>query len=208
MMFLKGLSDRVCESDALVSASRTLMLSGRFLTSTAWGQVLAGFGLLSLTSQISIPIQPVPVTLQSLAALFLGFVLSPQRVLQAYGVWVLAGACGLPVFQDFSFGLAKLGGPTGGYFLGMGLAALFLAGLRTRPRFSGALSFGTLLATSFGASGIIYFFGLLWLSCFVGWNQAVTVGLLPFLLPGILKAIALSILLRGLGILRQPRQQV
>ena len=42
----------------------------------------------------------------------------------SYGIYLLLGAVGLPVFSGFAGGLGKLLGPTGGYLIGFIFMAL------------------------------------------------------------------------------------
>lgn len=145
---------------------------------------MAGGALLVL------PIGPVPVSLQPLFVLLAGFALGPRRGALAVGLYLLAGVAGLPVFSGGGSGLGHVLGPTGGYLLGFALTA-FVAGLATRGR-------GELLSWPrgllFGAAGILcaYVLGASWLARVLGLglNQALAVGVAPFLPADGLKIVA------------------
>lgn len=90
-------------------------------------KVLLFAGLTAVGAQIEIPNVPVPFTLQTLFVLLSGALLGGRLGAVSMGVYLLAGAAGLPVFSSFGFGVARLLGPTGGYLLAFPLAA-FVAG--------------------------------------------------------------------------------
>lgn len=74
--------------------------------------------LLAVSSQISIPIGPVPVVMQVMMVLLAGMVLGSRLGPASVAVWVLLGVFGLPVFAQGKAGAAVLIGPTGGYIVG------------------------------------------------------------------------------------------
>ena len=87
--------------------------------------VLCIFGPLALP----IPVSPVPISLTNLVLYFMVYILGMKGSLMSFGLYLLLGATGLPVFSGFAGGLGKLAGPTGGYLLGfifMTLAAGFM----------------------------------------------------------------------------------
>jgi len=75
-------------------------------------------------SVIAIPIGPVPITLQNAFAIMAGLLLGPLQGAGAVGLFLLAGALGLPVFSGGKGGLAIITGPTGGYLAGYFIGAL------------------------------------------------------------------------------------
>src|ERR687886_1620838 len=77
----------------------------------------------ALTAQVEIPLQPVPITLQTLGVLFTGAVLGSRRGAVALLLYLAEGAIGLPVFAGGAAGIAYLLGPTGGYLISYPLAA-------------------------------------------------------------------------------------
>ncbi len=80
--------------------------------------------LTACMSQIAIPMPSgVPFTLQTFAIAFAGFFLGWKYGLAAIGIYVLLGAVGAPVFANFTGGIQKLVGVTGGFIWGF----LFLA---------------------------------------------------------------------------------
>ncbi|MBW1753156.1 MAG: biotin transporter BioY [Deltaproteobacteria bacterium] len=73
---------------------------------------------------LAIPIGPVPIVLQNLFILLTGLLLGSRWGLASVGVYLLAGALGLPVFAGGLGGIGRLVGPTGGYLVGLWLQQL------------------------------------------------------------------------------------
>ncbi|MEG1542756.1 MAG: biotin transporter BioY [Victivallaceae bacterium] len=70
---------------------------------------------MGLLSQISLPVGPVPLTLQTFGIYLIGVFLGEKRGLAAVAAYLIEGSLGLPVFAGGSFGLVHLFGLTGGY---------------------------------------------------------------------------------------------
>lgn len=93
--------------------------------------VIAGALFLCLTSLLQLDTGgPVPITLQNAAAAMLGILLGPSGGAGAVGLFLLAGAAGLPVFPGWVSGLSVFGSVEGGYLAGYFTAAI-VAGLCT-----------------------------------------------------------------------------
>jgi biotin transport system substrate-specific component len=164
--------------------------------------VLLGTGLLTLSAKVQVPFYPVPMTLQTLVVLLLG--LAYGSVLGAATVlaYLAEGALGLPVFAgtpEKGLGLAYMLGPTGGYLLGFALAAGVAGWIAEhRPSLPGLVS-----AVAAGTIAI-YVPGLLWLATFVGIEQAIAVGLVPFVWADLAKgALAVALGTAGWALLRK-----
>lgn len=87
--------------------------------------------LTAIAAQISIPVKPVPFTLQTMMVVLAGAFLGSRNGAYSQIVYLTIGALGLPVFAQTSDGLigfARLLGPTGGYLLAFPAAA-FITGL-------------------------------------------------------------------------------
>ncbi|MEB3702614.1 Biotin transporter BioY [Candidatus Bealeia paramacronuclearis] len=147
--------------------------------------VVGGVILLLAASKIFIPLKPVPITLQPTAVLLLALTYSSRRALQSVLLWIGMGAAGLPVFAGWEPGLAILVGPTAGYIYSYVFIAALIPHLRERLNSQGWF-FDMALC---GIATIMTFaMGVAWLSTFVGFDKAVTFGLMPFIIPGIVKA--------------------
>ena len=97
--------------------------------------VLAGTVLIAIAAQFSIFIGPVPLSLQSLAVLTVGFALGARLGVATLLVYLAQGAMGLPVFSGGGAGLPYMMGPTGGFLLGfVAMAVAGRMGLGHGPR--------------------------------------------------------------------------
>lgn len=76
-------------------------------------------------SQISVPIGPVPVTLQTFAIALSGYLLGAKGGTAAVTVYIITGLIGLPDFAGFKGGISVLFGPTGGFLIGFIVLAFF-----------------------------------------------------------------------------------
>lgn len=84
---------------------------------------LAYIGLMSaimcILSPITIPLSGgVGVTLGIFVIMFMTYVMGMGRTLICYGIYLLLGIVGLPVFAGFQGGVGALLGPTGGFLVG------------------------------------------------------------------------------------------
>jgi biotin transport system substrate-specific component len=155
--------------------------------------VAAGAALTAIAAQISIPLQPVPITGQTLAVLLVGVTLGATRGGLALLLYAILGIVGLPVFSDHTSGWGVIAGPTGGYIIGFIFAAILTGWLAQREWDRKLLR--NLLA--FLAGSVIPFaFGLPWLAVALGQlgypndlNSVLVAGFYPFIVGGLIKAV-------------------
>ena len=76
--------------------------------------------LLAVSAWISIPVGPVPFTLQTFVVVFAFLVLTPRECVAALTGYLALGAIGLPLFSSMRGGIGVLAGPTGGFLWGCG----------------------------------------------------------------------------------------
>lgn len=152
-----------------------------------------GFGLLFFCGQVSIPIQPVAITLQTVAMLVIGLTFSKSDAIRSVISYLMIGALGAPVFANFSGGFAKLMGPAGGFYFGFLAAVWVMCALR--ERFSN-ISTKRMLLIAFAGQTTLYVCGILWLCPYVGVDKAIAVGLMPFILPGLIKSVIVASIVR------------
>mgnify|MGYP001818752376 CR=1 FL=1 len=148
--------------------------------------------LTAVGAYLAIPIGPVPIVLQNLFVLLTGLLLGSRWGLAAIGIYLLAGACGLPVFAGGMGGIGRLIGPTGGYLLGY-LPAVYLIGRISEKTDQRAVY--DVLAMICG-SIIVYACGVTWLKVVSGmsWSKTLALGMYPFLIGDALKiAVAVPI---------------
>ena len=151
--------------------------------------VLAVIGslLLTISAKIQVPFWPVPMTMQTFVVLVLGVAYGWRLAGATVLLYLAQGALGLPVFAGGG-GLAYMAGPTGGYLAGFLLAAVPVGSLAER---GWARSAPSTLAAMLIGTAIIFGCGIAWLATLIGLPQAISAGLVPFLLSEAVK-IALA----------------
>lgn len=147
--------------------------------------LMGSFGL-ALSSQISIPLQPVPITLQTAAVIFIGMTYGWRLGGCTVALYLLEGAVGFPVFADFSYGLPILLGSTGGYLLGFVPAAIAVGWITEKEWGKNILPLA--LAGMVGTM-IVLISGWIMLTNFVGTQNAYLFGIKPFLFADIVKLL-------------------
>jgi biotin transport system substrate-specific component len=153
--------------------------------------VVGGSLFVAALAQVTIPLQPVPITGQTLGVFLVALALGARLGSLAIGLYLLEGALGLPVLAGFSGGWAKFAGPTGGFLVGFLVAAGVVGWLADRGwtrnvlLVAAAMLLGTL---------VIYVPGLLWLSRFAG-EKTLEFGLIPFIPGDAIKAVLAALLL-------------
>ena len=150
------------------------------------GVVACGALAMAISSWISVPMYPVPMTLQSFAVCLLAGLAGPVLTVQIVGLWLLAAVLGLPVLADGASGLSTLTGPTAGYLAGFILAG-GLCGWLIQRRDGRKLS--ALISSFLLAHLIILTLGFFWLSLKIGPQDAFSGGVAPFLWGAGLKSI-------------------
>jgi biotin transport system substrate-specific component len=153
---------------------------------TVYASLMAA--LTAAGAYIAIPIGPVPIVLQNLFVFLSGLLLGPRWGAASIGVYLLAGAMGLPVFAGGTGGIGHFAGPTGGYLLGY-LPAVYVIGLISCGSKNHMLI--DIIAMVCG-SVIIYALGLSWLKILTKMTLAKTLaaGMFPFILGDGLKIAA------------------
>ena len=156
--------------------------------------VIGGAALVAVCAQISVPMVPVPLTLQTLAVLLVGAALGSRQGAAALLTYLAAGAAGLPVFAGGVGSLLSARGgltPTLGYLLGFVLAAGLVGWLV--ERFAADRTPWGMAAAMLLGNAVIYAVGVPVLGALTGLHgQALLgAGLLPFL-PGDLIKLALA----------------
>ncbi len=146
------------------------------------GAVLAT--ALAAHARVWVPGSPVPITLQTLAVLLVGFALGARLAPAAMLLYLILGVVGLPLFAVGGIG------PTAGYLVGFVFAAAFVGRFGLAGR--GSWLRTTLAAT--GGTALIFAFGVTWLAVWLRGDvsTASVVGLVPFW-PGAVLKIAVAV---------------
>ena len=168
--------------------------------------VLGGTALIALAAQVTVPMVPVPMTLQTLAVLLVGLAFGARLGALTVLAYLAEGAMGLPVFAGGKAGAAVLAGPTGGYLFGF-VAAAFVTGWLAERGWDRSVM-RTALAMALG-NLVLYLPGLAQLKAVTGaeWGQVWTWGAGPFLIGDAVKLAIGALLMPGawrlLGALRR-----
>lgn len=156
--------------------------------------------LITICSWISIPLGPVPFTLQTLGILAVMLTVGGRRGTIAILVYLALGAVGVPVFAGFKGGIMSFIGPTGGFLIGFVFGALvywlleklFLKKLMTTP--VKTWIFGMLGFVVFEV--VMYIVGVIWFMTVyaaqtgpVGLATVMSWCVIPFIIPDIVKMV-------------------
>lgn len=158
--------------------------------------VLCGLfaALTGITSQITIPIGPVPVNMAHVAIFVGAGLLKPRLIACSQIIFILMGVMGLPVFSGFRGGMGHLLGPTGGFIIGYVICGWATAHLLKKI---GLSWFGLIFSMIIGAL-ISYGLGTFWFMEVTGADLATALLLcvVPFLFGDFLKILLSGFLIR------------
>jgi biotin transport system substrate-specific component len=135
--------------------------------------------ILALSANVSVPIQPVPLSLQSLAVLLVGACLGRKLGCLTIIEYLLLGATGLPFFAGGHGGVATLTSVSAGYLYGF-IVCAYIAGLAAEKGYDRC--FLRCLLSFAVAHQIIFVFGVTYLAYYkhISLLAAIKVGYLPF----------------------------
>lgn len=169
--------------------------------------VLFGALFIAAAAKVTVPMWPVPISLQTLAILLVGFTMGSRLGAATVIVYLAQGAMGLPVFTPSTMpGIAAFAGPTGGFLIGfVGMA--YLAGFAAEKGIAKGIV-GTALA-ALVISALLYVPGIAWpmalaggMGLEAGWIARDagfywTAFIAPFVLGDALKAVIAALLVTG-----------
>jgi len=162
-------------------------------------------GLTTLGAYIVIPIQPVPITMQTLFVLLAGASIGRGWGSLSQWFYVGLGVAGVPLFAGGASGLGILGGPTGGYLVAF-LVTPWVVGtlLRRSDRLAWqafAFIVGKLVILTLGVAHLTLFYTH-------DLGRSIAVGVLPFLPGAVFKIVAaLSIYRSSTALIRHYRSR-
>ena len=161
-----------------------------------------GAALIAVLAQISIPIGPVPFTLQNFAIGLVATVFRPREAVLSVGLYLLLGAIGLPVFASGGAGFHVLIGPSAGYLW----FDLVYAGITSYLTHTNSSVVRIFLANLLGDS-LVFVGGIFSLRFLAGmpFDKAIAVGVIPFIIPDLAKILTISFI--GKALLQRLRTQ-
>ncbi len=154
--------------------------------------------LTAIAAQFTIPVKPVPFTLQTVAVLLAGAFLGAKKGAYSQLLYLALGVIGLPVFAqipDGAIGFARLFGPTGGYLLAFPLAA-FITGYLIEIN----KSYAIVVSSMFIGAIVIILVGTLYLHLFFikNFSEAVEAGAAIFSMWTVIKVFAAATIYFGI----------
>lgn len=159
-------------------------------------EISAMVALTALGAQMAIylPFTPVPITMQTFVILLGAAALGAQRAAISQIIYLLLAIAGLPILADGKGGLSAIFGATSGYLLGFIFASLLVGHLANR--YSTNRIKNVFISYLLG-SIVIYFLGALGLIIYLDMSvfSAIMLGITPFIIGDLFKAILASLLL-------------
>lgn len=144
-------------------------------------------GLTTVGAYIVIPIQPVPITMQTLFVMLAGASIGRGWGSMSQWLYVGLGVAGVPLFAGGASGLSILGGPTGGYLVAFLVTPWIVGTLLRRSERLGwqvfAFVVGNLVILTLGVAHLTVFYTH-------DLPRAISVGVLPFLPGAVFKIVA------------------
>jgi len=186
------MSSNVASPPTLSTAvlSRSTWLSEAILLS-------AGVLLIALSAQITVhlPGTPVPISGQTFSVLLVGSAYGSVRGVATLALYLAVGIVGLPVFSSGTSGWEQVSGATGGYLVGMLVAAGLVGVLAERGL---DRKFSSAVASMLTGNVVIYAFGLAWLYHELPnatFSSTLEAGLYPFIVGDLVKTYLAGALL-------------
>jgi biotin transport system substrate-specific component len=192
-----------------LATGRPTLADRLFSRSLATDAVLiaAGAGLTAIAAQLYIPLEPVPITGQTVAVLIVGSALGATRGALSMVLYAALGLF-LPIYSEGSFGVDALFGASGGYIIGF-IASAALTGWLAQRQWDHKIFGG--IASFLAGTAVTFVFGMAWLAFSLGLDleQTLAFGLYPFVLFGIVKAVFSAAVMRliWLGINRSDARK-
>ena len=155
---------------------------------------LGGTLLLTLSAKTKVVLGPVDMNLQTLAVLLIASAFGLRLGLATLLLYLAEGAAGLPVFQstpEKGIGIAYMLGTTGGYLAGFVVMAAIAGWAADRGWDRSAVRlFGAFMA----AEAVMMAMGFSWLALLIGADKAWQFGIVPFIVPDLIKVALASAL--------------
>ena len=154
--------------------------------------------IMAVSAWITVPIGPVPFTLQMFAVTFAILVLAPKQAIGAVAGYLALGAIGVPVFSGMRGGIGVLLGPTGGFLWGYLIGVTLAVGVLALFRRHGIDNFAVSMCCGLLFTVVAYACG--WLQYMfvagVGPFESFLVTVAPFIVVDIIKVAAATAVAR------------
>lgn len=164
--------------------------------------VIGGSLLLWLSARAKVVLGPVDLSLQTLAVLLIGATFGLRLGVATLLLYLAEGAAGLPVFQgtpEKGIGIVYMLGTTGGYLAGFLVMAAIVGWAVDR-------GWGRSIVKLFGAmlvaEIVMMAMGYSWLASIIGADKAWQFGVVPFIVPDLIKVALAALLVPAVSRLR------
>ncbi len=166
----------------------TMKLSTKDITKIGMFTALTAIGAF-----ISIPVGPVPITLQSFFVLLSGIILGSKKAMYSQIAYLLLGLAGLPIFANFIGGLQIIFKPSFGFLIGYIAVAYFVGKItetesKTTKNLSIAVLAGTFILYTIGLPYMYYILNIM-LDKSLSIMQILNMGMFMFIPGDMIKAI-------------------
>lgn len=151
------------------------------------GLAVAGTLLLTLAAKTKVVLGPVDMSLQTLAVMLIAAAFGMRLGVATVLLYLAEGAAGLPVFQgtpEKGIGFAYMLGSTGGYLAGFVAMAAIVGWAADRGWDRSVARF---LAAALAAEAVMMAMGFAWLALLIGADKAWQFGVVPFIVPDLIK---------------------
>ncbi|WMJ78901.1 MULTISPECIES: biotin transporter BioY [unclassified Sedimentibacter] len=128
----------------------TMKLTAKDITQIGMFSALTAIGAF-----LTIPVGPVPITLQSFFVLLSGIMLGSKKAMYSQLVYILLGLAGLPIFSGFSGGLQHVLKPSFGFLIGYIFAAYITGKIAEKNSTA-----KNLLLAVFAGTAVLYAIGI------------------------------------------------
>ncbi|MGB3833890.1 MAG: biotin transporter BioY [Mesorhizobium sp.] len=186
--------------------SLALPQKGAARLAAQFGLALGGTLLLTLSAKTKVVLGPVDMNLQTLAVLLIASAFGLRLGLATLLLYLAEGAAGLPVFQstpEKGIGIAYMLGTTGGYLAGFVVLAAIAGWAADRGWDRNPFRlFGAFLV----AEVLMMAMGFAWLALLIGADKAWQFGVVPFIVPDLIKVALAASLVPAVWSLLPKRQ--
>lgn len=157
--------------------------------------VVLGAVAIALGAQISLPMVPVPMTLQTLAVVLIGLLAGPMLGAGSAGLYLACVLVGLPVLSSAQ----QAGGTAFSEFLGAGYVVGFLPGAAVAGYLGHGKDFLQRLLAGLVCHLVVLVLGAAVLAFWRGAGVAWEHGVLPFLIGAVVKSLIAAALIGWTG---------
>jgi biotin transport system substrate-specific component len=167
--------------------------AGNARLATSLATVVLGSLLLWASAKISVPVTPIPVSLQTFAVAALAAGFGWRVAVSTVLLYIVEGLAGLPVFA-YGGGAQYLLTPSFGFIAGQ-LPMAFIIGLAADRGLSGKIV--PLFAAMLVGDAVAFAAGYFWLAGFTGLAVAFEKGVAPFVLWDVVKMAFAAVTVAG-----------